>query len=55
MKEMTDETVAMIFEQYPEQYQKPLLTLRELIFDTAANLTVVGDLEESLKWNQPVN
>ena len=43
----------MVFDHYPEEYKKNLLTLRELIFDTAASLTVVGELEESLKWNQP--
>lgn len=52
MKEMADEVVT-VFEQYPERYRKPLLALRELIFDTAADLTIVGELEESLKWNQP--
>ncbi|PZL72821.1 hypothetical protein CI088_10020 [Enterococcus plantarum] len=53
MKEIIDESVETVFEQYPEDYRKPLLVLRELIFETAARLTIVGELEESLKWNQP--
>ncbi|ALS02136.1 hypothetical protein ATZ33_12310 [Enterococcus silesiacus] len=53
MKEFSDPAVATIFEQYPERCRKALLALRELIFDTAAELAVVGVLEESLKWNQP--
>ncbi|MBO0473701.1 hypothetical protein IGL98_000313 [Enterococcus sp. DIV0840] len=53
MKGNTDVGVATVFEHYPEEYRKPLLALRELIFNTAARLTVVGELEESLKWNQP--
>lgn len=53
MKEITDLRVATVFDHYSEEYRQPLLTLRELIFDTAARLTVVGDLEERLKWNQP--
>lgn len=53
MREITNVSVATVFEQYPEKYRKPLAALRELIFDTAANLTVVGALEESLKWHQP--
>lgn len=53
MKEITDVSVATVFERYPEEYRKPLLAIRDLIFVTAANLTVVGELEESLKWHQP--
>ncbi|MGX7263490.1 DUF1801 domain-containing protein [Enterococcus crotali] len=53
MKEFSNPSVATIFEHYPERYRKPLLALRELIFDTAKELAVVGVLEESLKWNQP--
>ncbi|WP_207695210.1 hypothetical protein DOK67_0001251 [Enterococcus sp. DIV0212c] len=53
MKEITDVSVATVFEHYPEEYRKPLLAVRELIFDTASHVTVVGELEESLKWNQP--
>lgn len=53
MKKITDERIASVFEEYPKLYQKPLLTIRELIFDTADGLKSVEGIEESLKWNQP--
>ncbi|MGX7245578.1 DUF1801 domain-containing protein [Enterococcus quebecensis] len=53
MKGISNVNVATIFASYPERYQQPLLQIRELIFETAASLVVVGELEESLKWNQP--
>jgi len=53
MKKIIDINVANVFEQYPMDYRQPLLQIRELIFNTAAGLTIVGELEESLKWNQP--
>lgn len=53
MNGIMDQNVAIKFEHYPERFQKPLLELRRLIIDTAASSIVVGELEESLKWNQP--
>lgn len=53
MKEIIDMNVANVFEQYPREYRQPLLQIRKLIFTTAAELTIVGELDESLKWNQP--
>lgn len=53
IKEMTNKNVAITFERYPERFQKPLLELRALIFETAASISAVGELEESLKWSQP--
>lgn len=41
------------YSNYPEEYQNPLLKLRQLIYDTARKLTDVGTIDESLKWNQP--
>ncbi|QQR54552.1 DUF1801 domain-containing protein [Candidatus Peregrinibacteria bacterium] len=45
--------VAAIFEAYPKNLRSPLLTLRQLIFDIASKTKGVGDLEETLRWNQP--
>ena len=45
--------VAVIFDDYPEPIRKHLLRLRSLIFEVAADTDGVGDLEETLKWNQP--
>ncbi|MGY3779119.1 DUF1801 domain-containing protein [Isobaculum melis] len=48
-----EENVANVFDNYPEAYRQPLLALRQLILVTANNMPVVGEIEESLKWNQP--
>lgn len=45
--------VSSTFSNYPEKYKKPLLEIRQLIFDTAKNIDGVGEIEESLKWGQP--
>jgi len=45
--------VAETFESYPPQIRSKLLTLRELIYRTAAQTDGVGDLEETLKWGEP--
>lgn len=49
----TEPGVAAIFASYPPKLQKKLLALRKLILDTAAKLPEVGELQETLKWNQP--
>ena len=41
------------FNSYPEEYQKPLLNLRQLVFDTGKQMKAVDPITESLKWNQP--
>lgn len=53
MTPFKDQAVADTFNQYPETYRMPLLTIRQLIFDTAKELPVVGTVSESLKWQQP--
>jgi len=45
--------VAQVFEQYPENIRAKILSLRQLIMDTAANIDSVGSLEETLKWGEP--
>ena len=49
----TDEGVKAVFAAYPAPVRAPLLALRDLIFETAAETKSVGSLEECLKWNQP--
>ena len=44
--------IAAIFAAYPKTTRERLLRLRRLIFDTAAETTGVGELEETLKWGQ---
>lgn len=45
--------VAAAYESFPSQVRQGLLTLRSLIFETAAETPGVGTLEETLKWGQP--
>jgi hypothetical protein len=45
--------VAKTFANYPPKLRAKLLSLRQLILDTASELKSVGPLEETLKWNEP--
>lgn len=48
-----DKAVAKVFAAYPDDIRTKLMTLRTIIFETAAHLDGVGPLEEKLKWGQP--
>ena len=45
--------VAAVFNAYPQEMKSKLLFLRQLIFDTAASIEGVGEIEETLKWGEP--
>lgn len=45
--------VAAVFNSYPEEIRSQLMFLRQLIYDTAASLEEVGEIEETLKWGEP--
>lgn len=45
--------VAAVFDRYPADVRAPLLALRALVFETAAETEGVGPLVETLKWGQP--
>ena len=45
--------VAAVFKSYPEKIRNKLLYLRQLIYETAASLKTVGEIEETLKWGEP--
>lgn len=45
--------VAAVFNSYPQEIKTKLLFLRQLIFDTAALIEDVGEIEETLKWGEP--
>jgi Domain of unknown function (DU1801) len=49
----THSAVQVVFESYPPALREKLLTLRQLILDTAASTQAVGKLEETLKWGEP--
>ncbi|QIQ21744.1 DUF1801 domain-containing protein [Zophobihabitans entericus] len=53
MKPIESPAVAAVFNHYPVEYQKSLLAIRQLIFDTADTLSPEMIVAESLKWNQP--
>ncbi len=47
-----DSSLQNKFESYPEAAKVKLLTIRAAIFDVAAEESL-GDIVESLKWNEP--
>ncbi len=53
MKRFADRGVASVFKAYPASLRRRLMTLRELVFETAARTEGVGALSETLKWGQP--
>lgn len=48
-----DRRVEAVFDAYPRKARARLLAMRELIFETAASLDGVGEIEESLRWSEP--
>jgi Domain of unknown function (DU1801) len=52
-KKFENPQVAAVFENYPKAVRTKLLSLRQLIFNVAAETEGVGVLEETLKWSQP--
>lgn len=53
MKRFADRAVAAVFKAYPADLRRRLMSLRELVFETAAHIEGVGALSETLKWGQP--
>jgi len=45
--------VEAAFNAYPEQIRHKLLFLRQLILETALEISGIGELEETLKWSEP--
>ena len=45
--------VATAYDSYPASARNVLLTIRSLIFNTAATNPVIGPLTETLKWGEP--
>lgn len=45
--------VKTVFKNYPNSVRNKLLTLRELIIETANEIEGLEDLEETLKWGEP--
>ncbi len=53
MKIITDEEVKTKFAGYPAPVRKKLQNLRKLILDTAAEISEIQELKETLKWGEP--
>jgi Domain of unknown function (DU1801) len=53
MQPFQQSAVKQVFDAYPAPVRLKLMSLRELIFDTAARTAGVGELEETLKWGEP--
>ena len=45
--------VQAVFDEYSPEIRARLLQLRQLIMSVAGGIDQVGELEETLKWNQP--
>ena|SRR3989338_765705 len=45
--------VAKVFDSYPKKIRQRLLLIRQLIFNTAATISEVGEIDELLKWGEP--
>lgn len=53
MRPFEDPEVECKFASFADDIRAPLLALRELIFETAADTPGVGRVEETLKWGEP--
>lgn len=53
MTPFQEAAVAQAFDDFPPRIRQRLLSLRELIFRTAASTDGVGALQETLKWGEP--
>ncbi len=42
-----------VFKDYPLAYRKKIKELRSLVLGIASDLSILGGLEETLKWGQP--
>jgi hypothetical protein len=49
---MSKPDIAAVFDGYSPAMRRRLLRLRQLIFDTAAEIDGVGELEVALRWGE---
>jgi len=53
MTKINNSEVARKFANYPDSIREKLLFLRQLILNTASEMSSVGEVEETLKWGEP--
>ena len=51
--QIVNPAVKKVFDAYPGHVRPYMMKLRQLIFDTAAEIDEVGRIEETLKWGEP--
>lgn len=49
----SNSAVKAVFDTYPKNIRRELLSIRKLIFTTASTIEGVGKLTETLKWGEP--
>jgi hypothetical protein len=45
--------VGVVFDGYPSEVRSKILFLRKIIFKTASSISIVKNVEETLKWGEP--
>jgi uncharacterized protein (UPF0248 family) len=53
MQKITNPQITAKFASYPEHIQSKLHHLRQLILEAAEENEDIGEIEETLKWNEP--
>ena len=53
MQIKTDPRIEQIFTNYPDSVRDKMLFLRELIIETAKEISEIAELEETLRWGEP--
>jgi len=53
MRDFEDANVEAVFASYPASHKSHLITIREIILDTAEALELPEGIEETLKWGEP--
>lgn len=53
MEPISNPEVEAVFENYPEPIREKMLSLRRVVFETAAETDGVGTVKETLRWGEP--
>ncbi|MCF6269811.1 MAG: DUF1801 domain-containing protein [Melioribacteraceae bacterium] len=53
MDKFINTKVAEVFKKYPKSISQKMMTLRQIVLDTAKETDGVKEIEETLKWGEP--